>query len=195
MSASMTPNKFPLHLSNPNAFQFEQESKHPIDEVQLSERMSTLTVAKEVMDYHSLPETKVAQSVDISRPHSDTDITTLPFQTQEDDITPNRKTSLHVKGGEKLVLEEPIYEGLSFNVDSEVDYAQDKHQEEETCDLLPSLSSQTTHIPDNQDSPTTPVAEASPFLMLDGPTQAESTGISKNVIGSGVDLSFYLKHG
>ena len=184
-SVSATPSKLPLYS---NVFQFEQ-SKNLITEAQ---RKSALA---EDMNYHSLPETKVAQPVDISRPHSDTDISTFPCQTQ-DDATPSRKLSLHVKGGEKLILEEPFHEGLSVNID-EVDYAEDEQHEEETCDPLSSLVSHRTrtmfYIPD---SPTTPIAEASPFLMLNGPTQAESTpGLSKNVIGSGVDLSFYLKNG
>ena len=196
-STSMPLNKLSLQLSNSNALQFE-EHKHQITEVQLAERMSALTVpCKDDTNYHSFPETKVAQIVDISRPHSDTDITSPNFQMRDDNMTPSRKTSLHVKGGEKLVLEEPFHEGLSVDID-EVDYAGDEQHEEETCDPLPSLVSHRTctmfYIPD--DSPTTPTVEATPFLIKDGPTQAESThGLSKNVIGSGVDLSFYLKSG
>jgi len=192
-STSMIPNKLSLQLSNSNALQFE-EPKHQITELQLAERMSILTIpCKEDTNHHSFPETKVAQPVDMSRPHSDTDITSLP----QDDTTPNRKISLHVKGGEKLILEEPFHEGLSVNID-EVDYAEDKQHKEETFDPLPSLVSHRTrtmfYLPD--DSPTTPIIEASPFLTMDGPTQAESThGLSKNVIGSGVDLSFFLKSG
>ena len=201
VGVSATP---PIQLSKPHTsnFQFANQLKNPVTELQqvtVTERMSTLTVPyKDDTEYHSLPEAKIAQPIDISRPHSDTDITTLSFQMQEDDMTPNRRISLHIKGDERLILEEPVHEGLSFNVDNEIESVD--YSEEEVCDPVPSLGFQRAHplfyLPGSLDSPTTPIAEASPFLMMDGPTQAESTpGLSKNVIGSGVDLSFYLKSG
>jgi len=143
----------------------------------------------------SLPETSTAlKPIEITRPHSDTDVTTLSLQEQDDLMLPIKcSNSLHIKGGEKIILEEPYCESLSVSVDEYNQYACD----DAYPSMIPEENATTASffIPDLESPATTPLADdiPSPYLM---PTQATQTGMpSRRLVGSSTDLSYHLKNG
>ena len=182
--ASLTTNKFPSVKIN-NAANFEQQ-RQQFDNL-IPER---LAVPQQEREFHSLPETNYTlKPVEISRPCSDTDVTTLPYREH---------TPLRIKGGEKIVTEEPCFESLSFSVgvnDEEKYYP----KEDSASPVDVPVGRTSFYIPESDiESPTTPMAEniPSPFLMLEGPIEATENGMpSRKLVGSSSDLSYHLRNG
>lgn len=174
--ASVTINM--LSSVNNTTCQFEQ----PKQELhKLPNQKSSLNVLQEEREFYSEPErsTTLKQVHDMARPHSDTDITTLSSQEDSDLMLPSN--SLQIKGGEKIVIEEPCFESLSLSV-SVYD-----NEEEKVSFYIPDL-----------ESPITPQADIpSPLLTLEGPTDVTVTGMipSRRLLGSSKDLSYHLKNG
>ena len=148
----------------------------------------------------NLPETSTAlKSIEITQPQSDTDVTISSLQEQDDLMSPIKcSNSLHIKGGEKIILEEPYCESLSVSVsvDEYNQYAYDSELYDAYPSMIPEENATTPSffIPDVE-SPTTPVVDniPSPFLM---PTEATQTGMpSRRLVGSSTDLSYHLKNG
>ena len=166
-----------------HAVNFEQQRQQLGDTIP-----EGLAVPQQEREFHSLPETNVTlKPVEISRPCSDTDVTILPYREQ---------SPLHIKGGEKIVKEEPCFESLSFsaNVDDEEKYYP---KEDSTLPVDVPIGGASFYIPDIE-SPTTPMAKniPSPFLMLKGPTENTENGISpRKLLGSSSDFSYHLWNG
>ena len=191
--ASLTTNNSPLisvHTDNNNAVYFEQKN----------EPETSLAVPQQVREFHSLPEANTyttLKPVQISRPHSDTDVTMLSSKP------------LHIKGGEKIVTEEPCFESLSFSVD--VDNEEQYHPYSEgntTTTVDVPVGTVTFYIPESPTTPkvedilspfpTTPKAENSPssFLILEDSIEATQNGMpSRKLVGSSTDLSYHLRNG
>lgn len=187
--ASLTTPQLPsVHINN--AGQYEQQK-------QLYHEALKLNPSLLEREHCSLPETSTPiKPVETTRPYSDTDVTTLSLQEQDDLMSSIKCLNLlHIKGGEKIVLEEPCYEGLSVSIDSYNQYGCD----EEIYDPYPSMipeeiaTTPSFYIPDVE-SPTTPLVDIpSPYLM---PTEATQTAMpSRKLVGSSTDLSYYLKNG
>ena len=147
-----------------------------------------LAVPQQEREFHSLPETNVTlKPVEISRPYSDTDVTMLPYREH---------SPLNIKGGEKIVEEQPCFESLSFSVGVE-DEEKYYPKEDFTLPVDVPISKPLLCIPDI-DSPITPMVEniPSPFLMLEDPTKDKENSMPpRKLLGSSSDLSYHLRNG
>lgn len=138
-----------------------------------------MTVLQQEREFHSLPEERItSKPIEISRPHSDTDVTKL-----------EHSKSLQIKGGGKIVIEEPQFESLSFSVSV---YDEEKYYAYSTEDTNP-VNAVSFYIPDHED-PATPLVEdvPSPLLM---PTEATQPSMPSRKLGSSADLTYHLKNG
>ena len=194
--ASLTTSNLPsIHTDNNNTVYFEQQ-KQPAANQKVSE--TSLVVPQQEREFHSLPEANTTvKPIQISRPHSDTDVTMLSSKP------------LHIKGGEKIVTEEPCFESLTFSVDVDNEEQYYPYPEENTTTIdIPISTAVTFYIPESPTTPkmenisslfpTIPKAEnsPSPFLLLEGPTEATQNGMpSRKLVGSSADLSYHLRNG
>ena len=197
--ASLTANNLSsVQINNNNTVHFEQQKQVATD-YKVPEHISSLAVPQQQREFHSLPEASTTlQPVEISRPHSDTDISMLSFQ--------EGSKPLNIKGGGKIVTEEPCFESLSFSVD--VDDEEKYYPESSTDPVDVPIGAVSFYIPESPTTPkveditslfpTTPKVESnpSPFLILDGPTEATQNGMpSRKLVGSSTDISYHLRNG
>ena len=191
--ASLTTNNLTAVHSN-DTVHFGQQ-KQPAADHKVSE--TSLAVPQQEKEFCSLPEANTTlKPVQISRPHSDTDVTMLSSKP------------LRIKGGEKIITEEPYFESLSFSVDVDNEEQYYPYSKENTTTVDVPIGAVSFYIPE---SPTTPKVEdipspfpitpkaeniPSPFLVLEGPTEATQNGMpSRKLVGSSTDLSYHLRNG
>ena len=189
--ASLATNTLPAIFNNSTS-QIEQQKPQPYEP---PKQTSNLTVLHQDRELHSLPETSAAlQRVEIPRPFSDTNITTMSVQVEDDVASPMRYShSLHIKDGEKMIVEQPKFEGLSFSVGVDVDDEEKLIPEEHA-------TAEVSFYISDLETPTTPVGKGdilSPFLALEGPTEATLPSMmpSRKLLGSSSDFSYHLKDG